>query len=89
MAEEYDLTEYYNKIRERGWGCWVHGVKQAFIPIVHPGWQKKTQKISEDRQVTISWDPMRFTDKLADQNVGVDVFRNAKHKVMLFPVLVA
>lgn len=89
MAEEHDLTEYYKNIRARGWGCWIHGVKQAFNPIVHPQWQKKTQKISEDRQVTITWDPMRFTDKFADQNVGVDVFRNAQYKVMLFPVLVA
>lgn len=89
MAEDEDLASYYDKIRERGWGCWVHGVKQAFVPILHPDWQKKTQKISDDRQVTVSWDPMRYTDTLGDQVTAIEVFRNAKYKVMLFPVLVA
>ncbi len=89
MAEADDLTEYYVGIRERGWGCWVHGMKQAFIPMAHPNWQKKTQKVSEDRQVTVTWDPSRFTDAIGDTHTAVEVYRNTKYHVLLFPLLVA
>ena len=84
-----DLVEYYREIVERGWASWVHGMKDNFSPIIPPRWEKRTQKVSEDRQVTIAWDPEQFTDTLGDQNTGVSVFRNAQFSVMLFPVLVA
>lgn len=88
MPEE-DLTSYYDKIKERGWGCWVHGVKQAFAPITYSQWEKKTQKVGEDRQVTICWDPSRYTDVVGDLITAIEVYRNTNHHVLLFPVLVA
>lgn len=84
--DKQDLTAYYKVIEDRGWGCWLHGMKAGFIPKVLPTWTKRTHKVSDDRQVTVAWDPAKFTDEIGDQQQLVEVYRNKTHRVVLFPV---
>lgn len=89
MSEEVnDLKDYYHTIRDRGWGCWIHGMRSGnFAPQIVPGWKKRTQVVSPDRQVSVAWDPKRFTDQLGDEHRQlVEVFKNELYRVVLFPV---
>lgn len=88
--EAINLEDYYNAIHERGWACWIHGMKAGFIPQITKGWRKRIQKVSDDRQVTVCWDPTRFTDDtaaLADNHEMIEVYRNETHRVVLFPAV--